>query len=282
MNFSLHHNLRLLYRNSARKLVELIIVCAKLNVREIYYQQNGILKATDESSGELWFIDTILPLLVSDINRPVFLDVGANVGHYSLKLVRSIPTCHCYALEPNPITFIHLADNCKHKGITPLPYGAGSKKETSVIYSCETSAATEHASLYQNVLTDFHRHENTVEYSCLIATIDSLVENGLIQESCIHFLKIDTEGHEFECLKGATRLLSSSSLVAIQFEFNEMNVISRTYLKDFYDLLGSDWSFFRLDTSRLIPLGAYDSANEIFKFNNIVALRKHVLQRIGL
>ena len=64
----------------------------------------------------------------------------------------------------------------------------------------------------------------------------------------------------------------------MQFEFNEMNVISRVFLKDFYDLLGDEWDFFRLDTRKLIYLGRrYDSANEIFKFQNIVAIRKSFL-----
>ena len=53
---------------------------------------------------------------------------------------------------------------------------------------------------------------------------------------------------------------------------DQMNVAARVFLRDFYDLL-SDYRFFRLDTRRLIPLGPYQPRNEIFQFQNLLAVR---------
>lgn len=116
------------------------------------------------------------------------------------------------------------------------------------------------------------------EISCIAEKVDDLIESCIIPEIVIHFIKIDTEGHELEGLKGALYAIRTRGVRAVQFEFNEMNVISRVFLKDFYDLLGDEWDFFRLDTRKLVSLGSrYDSANEIFKFQNLVAIRRSFL-----
>jgi len=67
--------------------------------------------------------------------------------------------------------------------------------------------------------------------------------------------------------------IAENKIKLLQFEFNEMNIISRVFLKDFYSLLRG-FDFFRLDTQRLIPLPNYDATNEIFKFQNILAINK--------
>ncbi len=86
-------------------------------------------------------------------------------------------------------------------------------------------------------------------------------------------MKLDTEGHELEVLKGATGLISQDAIGVIQFEFNEMNVLSRVFLRDFYRLL-EGYYMYRLDSNRLVPLYRYSSENEIFRFQNFVAFNK--------
>ena len=89
-------------------------------------------------------------------------------------------------------------------------------------------------------------------------------------------LKIDTEGYESEVLKGASRMISNELIDIIQLEFNEMNVISKVFLKDFYNMLPG-YNFFRLDSNRLIALNNYNPANEIFLFQNIVAVKQNLI-----
>jgi hypothetical protein len=85
-------------------------------------------------------------------------------------------------------------------------------------------------------------------------------------------MKIDTEGHEYAVLQGSQELLQRGAFRLIQFEFNQMNVMSRVFLKDFYDLLGEGYVFFRLSEHELIPLEGYNTRNEIFIFQNIIAV----------
>lgn len=268
-------------RGAAESVVYLLINSFRLDSRKIFYESNGVLKYRTYESGEKWFIESVLPGILSDIEEPVVLDIGANIGEYSIALASALPACRCYAFEPNPITFERLTLNTNAKSnILPLNYGAGSKKEHIKLFVYRADSSTSHASLYRDVFKECHMQDEAdiEEISCIVEKVDDLIESCIIPETVIHFIKIDTEGHELEGLKGALYAIRTRGVRAVQFEFNEMNVISRVFLKDFYDLLGDEWDFFRLDTRKLISLGSrYDSANEIFKFQNLVAIRRSFL-----
>ena len=268
-------------RIAAEAIASTLVKNFRLDSRQIFFKSSGILKYRKHESGEKWFIYHVLPLILSDINEPVFLDIGANIGEYSIALTSAFPTCRCYAFEPNPITFEQLSLNTNAKlNILPLNYGAGSERDRIKLFVYKTDSSTSHASLYRDVFKECHMQDESgiEEVSCIIEKVDDLIESCIIPEAAIHFIKIDTEGHELQGLKGALSAIRTRGVRAIQFEFNEMNVISRVFLKDFYDLLGDEWNFFRLNTQELISLGGrYDSANEIFKFQNIIAIRKAFL-----
>ena len=48
---------------------------------------------------------------------------------------------------------------------------------------------------------------------------------------------METEGHELRILKGARKLLQTGRIRALTFQFGAANVNSRTYFRDFWDLL---------------------------------------------
>ena len=55
----------------------------------------------------------------------------------------------------------------------------------------------------------------------------------------ISLLKIDTEGHELPVFRDALESIRANKIDAIKFEFNEMNVISPAFFKDFFNLLNN-------------------------------------------
>jgi hypothetical protein len=91
----------------------------------------------------------------------------------------------------------------------------------------------------------------------------------------IDLLKIDVEGFELNVLRGASRLLEGQRINAIQFEFNEMNVIGRTFLEDFMARLEPTHGMFRVLPHGLMPLRRQRHwLNEQFAYQNIVALKR--------
>lgn len=264
----------------ALSLVKALIRHGNIDPATIYYQLIGV-KVPGDKSGEDWFIPNVLVDILSDIEQPVLLDVGANVGDYALALIEALPRAHCYSFEPNPKTFKELENKTNsHSNIHALDIGIGSKAEELPIFYYDKDQTTEHASLYSEVLTGLHQGKMVTSLTCKIDTIDHLCQLGVIPEKAIHFIKLDTEGHELDGIKGAADTLASGQVRVIQFEFNEMNVISRIFLKDFYDLLAGSYRFFRLDTQRLIPLRWYRPEHEIFKYQNIICIRSDISDRI--
>lgn len=59
----------------------------------------------------------------------------------------------------------------------------------------------------------------------------------------------------------------------IVFEFHEMNVVIRAFMKDFQDLL-EEYVFFRLLPGGLIKVPDNPLESEIFAFQNILAIQE--------
>jgi hypothetical protein len=120
---------------------------------------------------------------------------------------------------------------------------------------------------------DIHKSE-AIETKISITTLDSIVEKYNIEQ--ISLLKIDTEGNELSVIKGAAKTIAASKINYIQIEFNEMNVISHTFLRDFIRLL-PNYKFYRLLPTEMLEIKEYTPLyHELFAFQNIIAVKDNV------
>ncbi len=229
----------------------------------------GILNPDMEKNGEKLFLEKYL----AKNKKQIILDVGGNIGNYAVAILKISPKSVVYSFEPHPTTFIRLQKRAQEKGFTPINTAVGKKKGTGKIYDRKEADGSPHASLYSNVITDIHRSE-LCEHEINITTIDDFVSEKKIEK--IHLLKIDTEGNELDIIHGARETLANGQIDAIHFEFNEMNIISRTFLKNFHDLL-KEFDFYRILPDGLAHMRKYDPLSwEIFAYQNIVAVRKSI------
>jgi FkbM family methyltransferase len=227
----------------------------------------GVLNyKNDVVSGERDFLETHL----SPCHNPTVVDVGANEGLYSRDVWAVNRDAHVFAFEPHPKTFARLSSHASQAGkMTAVNAACGSAAGQLVLYDYAGSSGTEHASLHAGVIEEIHKGESS-RYVVEVIDLDSFAkEHGI---ALIHLLKIDAEGHELEVLKGAANLLRENRIRAIQLEFNEMNVVSRVFFKDFHDLL-PNYGLFRMLRDGLVALDPYSALRcELFAFQNIVAL----------
>lgn len=157
-----------------------------------------------------------------------------------------------------------------------FPFGFGKEAGNHTLFDHGGEEGTEHASLHQGALlhAGYHQQE-TQTVQIKLNTIDHFLETEGINQ--VLFLKIDTEGHEYAILQGAEQALQNGRILWIQFEFNEMNVASRVFFKDFWDLL-KDYRLFRLTPNGLMPIQRYSVADcEVFRFQNFVAVHNTVV-----
>lgn len=104
-------------------------------------------------------------------------------------------------------------------------------------------------------------------------TIDDVIkENELAR---VDFMKMDVEGHELDALRGAIRSLEGRVIKALSFEFGSGNINSRTFFRDFWDLLTPlGYEIYRiLPSSRLMPIKDYYEDCEYFRgVSNYIAM----------
>jgi len=233
----------------------------------------GILNYQDRKiSGESSFLRQYL----RDRKSPVVLDVGANVGAYSQEVARVNPSAEVFAFEPHPRTFERLVSNLgTGKTFYLYNYALGAHPGYSTLYDRESGNGSSHASIFREVIEDIHNAQAR-GYNVKVHTLDQFVEENQLER--IDLLKIDTEGYELNVLRGGVRTIGSGMVSAIQFEFNEMNVVSRAFFKDFWELL-PQYRLYRMLPRGLLSIDCYNPLRcELFAFQNIVAIRAEVLR----
>lgn len=218
-------------------------------------------------SGEKWVINSLLKQYGFKTGG-VFFDVGANIGNYAKEVLASYPNTQGFLFEPHPASFNKLKSDSALNSANKFNIALGERNEKLKFYDRADLEGSEHASLYSEAISGIHQ-QAVVEIEVEVQTLDLFCKENQI--SHIDFLKIDTEGHELAVLKGAQKFLAGKSIRLIQFEFNEMNVISRTYMRDFLELL-SNYQLHRLLPDGLLPLNSSVQDTEIFAFQNIVAI----------
>ena len=219
-------------------------------------------------SGEERFVKKIL----SKYPMKTVFDIGASVGEYSLFLRKCYPEANIYAFEPHPDTFLKLNENTSNQSIQIFNIGFGNQSGELEIFDYKNSGGSAHASLYKEVISEMWEGGQPASFKVKIETLNNFVINSNIDQ--IDLLKIDTEGNELSILEGASELISKGKINIIQFEFNDMNVVSRVFFRDFYKMLDR-YQLYRIIQDGLIPINKYDSIFcEIFAFQNIVAIKK--------
>ncbi len=230
----------------------------------------GILNyKTTKISGEKNFIEKFISNKFG-----IVIDVGANVGEYISELNEINKSIIIHAFEPHPLTFTKLSENTKNfSNVFIHNKGVSSKSGYLNLYDYGANDGSEHASLFSDVISEIHGSQSVISHEVELIDLDSFIDTNQITE--VSLLKIDTEGHELEVLRGCLKSINLGKIKIIHFEFNEMNVVSRVFFKDFWKIL-SNYDFYRLLPRGMIRITNYNPLNcEIFAYQNIVAIYKN-------
>ena len=235
----------------------------------------GILNyRNDNESGEKYFIRKILPAVIEN-ESPVFFDVGANVGNYSASLLSHFPNAVIHAFEPHPRNYSYLKDNESSNRLKCYNVALGDSCGELTLYDRKDRDGSPHSSLHEAVISEIHK-QDIVEFTVAVETLDNFIEKEKV--TYIDFLKIDTEGNELAVLQGASKLLENGNIGCLHFEFNEMNIVSRVFFRDFRKIL-HNYDLYRLLPNSLLHLNDSPLFTELFAYQNIIALPKNMRKK---
>ena len=141
--------------------------------------------------------------------KGVFVDVGANVGGYSIRACKM--GVETIAIEPDPDNFHVISLNVKHNHLANthlLRLAVGDKKEVRDLYYNEN---------YSTVSYCLDQNKTTLEAKCKVQVMPlDLALAPLLGDKQINLLKIDTEGFEIEVLKGASNCLKRTRYIILE------------------------------------------------------------------
>ncbi len=171
-----------------------------------FYAQKGDAGIVANIYFKLFDYEDSMFLIHNLKENELFVDIGANVGHYSL-LAAGICKADVIAFEPIPETVIKLEKNislnCLSHKIKVFNLGIGA--ENSNLNFSNTKGAM------NSVALGFETDTVSVEVKKLDDVLINLAPN---------FLKIDVEGYEYFVLKGAENILKNKELKYIIVELN--------------------------------------------------------------
>ncbi|WP_373974371.1 FkbM family methyltransferase [Chitinibacter sp. SCUT-21] len=223
----------------------------------------GILNYSNHlQSGEHFFIKQELKKIVRKKANLVFIDGGANIGSYSESLLKKFfPKAQIYAFEPNPTAFrqlINIKDNFQ-----AINKALGAECKQSILFEPTNNPGSSHSSLYRLE----HGAVNQIQIEC--TTLDAFCMQQGIEH--IDFLKLDLEGNELDALHGANSLIKAGKITCIQFEFNEINYISKITMQDIITAL-PNYKLYRMLPKGLTPLPSAAYLQNIYAYQNLVAI----------
>lgn len=136
-----------------------------------------------------------------------FVDVGANVGFWSIPAARQVgPKGHVLSFEPNPWAAerfrrnVALNSGAGLASIELVDAAMGAEPAELELYSFDLEAGASQATLQRGAVAVSAPAHVTVP----VKTLDDVVDLE------VDVLKIDVEGHEMAVLDGAPRLLSNA------------------------------------------------------------------------
>ena len=175
------------------------------------------------------------------------LDIGANLGVYSLRMATYMRAGEIHAFEPIPrirnLFSRSVFLNGFHDRIKIYPYAVSDRVGNALL-----SVPEDHAG---GAFLNSNEGESigiSVEVKCLDDLLPSHLVCGLV--------KIDVEGHELHALKGMHGLLTRSPNAVVLFEKLASNSGIENDIYEFFQQLG--WSIYGIDRCKLFKFDLSD------------------------
>lgn len=178
-------------------------------------------------------------------NKPgLILDVGANIGTFSIPLAIKFPNCQFTAFEPQRMVFHHCVSNIFLNQLSNITASRAAVsdldlKQIRVPYFDIFENYTGSVSLDENVILKRTKIEGVAEPGNYAKNYDSVdvVKLDSVVSSKVSLMKIDVEGMELSVLKSAKRILQDDSPVILFETWDLPDFVNEN--KEIYEYLSS-------------------------------------------
>ena len=196
-----------LIKNSIVKAIEIteekVIISIKQDDREIKMVLNPVdtasVPATIMSFGEYENEELYMSLKLLQMldNESVVFDIGANLGWYTINILKDMNKRKVYSFEPIGDTFVKLKENLEINNLSSESiFNIGFYDENkSMEFFYDTTATC------ASSLADLRESDTTRKIECKFEKMDDFINNNSVKR--LDFIKCDVEGAELFVYKGA-------------------------------------------------------------------------------
>ena len=144
-------------------------------------------------------------------NGDIVVDLGANIGYYTLTLAQLVgKSGHVYAFEPDPSNFEILSKNVKenkHDNVTLVQKAISDKNGKVKLYVSKRNLASHR-------IFDAEDKRESIEVD--VTTLDEYFQKS---KKLVKFIKMDVEGAEGATILGASKIIEDSKNLVIMMEY---------------------------------------------------------------
>lgn len=201
----------------------------------------------------------------------IFIDVGANIGLFSLYAARAVTEKGTViAFEPTPEIYRRFVQNIELNdliNIVPVNIGLSDSATTLSLQVSENGLDG------WNTFAKNAGNKFTTTIDVPVNTLDNYLKESEISAERIRFIKIDVEGWEIPVIRGALKTINASENIILMVEFTESNASAAGYTTaDLYDIIteqGFTWYIYNEHTNSLVP----DPKRSSYPYNNLFAIK---------
>ena len=198
-----------------------------------------------------------LTKFLTDTEKPIIFDVGANKGQSILRYKKIFPKSIIHSFEPNKNEVEKLVLKYQNENSIVLNNVAVGEKPGNLDFNITASATSGHSS-FKNLIPNTtwikerskklnidSKNYTTKKVNTKVITLDDYCNDKNIQQ--IDILKIDTQGYEDKVLEGAIKLLKLNKIKLIELELifseiyqNPLNIydVEKYLIPNGYKLFG--------------------------------------------
>lgn len=214
---------------------------------EMYYLLSPELKSIDpihfgkvfEPHNTLFFSGMVYGLP----DNFVMLDIGANIGYYSVLCNVHRPDAEIYSFEPHNKVFEVLSMNSQKDNMHPYHCGIGKETKKATLYCDNRNVGGHSFTNDEETWGDKKGFQPDIGMYKIESDIKNIREFDIDWDR-VNVLKIDTQGLEVEILEDIFPLVKSKCFVFVEKCEGLMELTDGFNLKEIYNI-GRDYVYFK-------------------------------------
>lgn len=149
------------------------------------------------------------------------LDVGANVGQFTVAVAKFFPSAKVHSFEPVPVCIGKLRKNVSSlENVTVYPVALGDNEGEALIHLNSYSHSSSVLSLARAHRDAFPEAKEVGTVAVEMTTLDLITEKLELRSPVL--LKLDVQGYEAETLRGGVETLKRVDYVVLETSFKPM------------------------------------------------------------